>query len=446
MHGTDLTLKFIQEITWVGLPDSVQRQARRCLLDGLGALIAGTVTPVARLMADFAVEQYGGVAATLLGDGRRVSLVGAALANGFAANALDIDDGYRLVKGHPGAGVLPALLAAAEAQPGVSGRDFLTALIVGYETGIRAGLIRHALYPTYHSSGSWAAMAAAAAVGKLWNLETGLLRQALGAAEYHAPIAPMMKGIETPSMGKDSLGWGAMVGMASVLMARRGFTGVEPLFSDTPDPAWITGLGTHYEMLNLYFKPYAACRWAQPAVTGALEIVRQSGVSPTDIAQVRIYTFAAAASLTRKPPQNTEEAQYHLAYPVAAALLDGEVGPRQVTPPRIFDSTLLALAERVEVEVVDRYEQLFPAKTIADVEVITHSGRRWRVEGRQAQWEPPDTLPTDAELAQKFRWLVTPVLGESRATELVGLIWGFEGVEEAAHLIRLCVESLGRRN
>ncbi len=87
---------------------------------------------------------------------------------------------------------------------------------------------------------------------------------------------------------------------------------------------------------------------------------------------------------------------------------------------------------------VGRYEQLFPAKTIADVEVITHSGRRWRVEGQQAQWEPPDTLPTDAELEQKFRWLVEPVLGEARTGELVELIWEFEGVEEARKLIEVC--------
>jgi 2-methylcitrate dehydratase PrpD len=225
VNGTDCTIQFILETTWADLPSAVQHQARRCLLDALGALIAGTETQAGKLMADFAVEQYGGHEATLLVDGRRTSLVGAALANGFAGNALDIDDVYRLVKGHPGMGVLPALLAAAERRGNLSGQTFLTAFVVGYEVGIRAGLIRHALYQTYHSSGSWGAIAAAAVVGKVLGLEAGVLRQALGTAEYHAPIAPMMKGIDTPSMGKDSIGWGAMVGLASVLMAQRGFTG-----------------------------------------------------------------------------------------------------------------------------------------------------------------------------------------------------------------------------
>lgn len=437
MNGTDYAIKFILNTTWTCLPELVQHQARRCLLDSMGALIAGTDTPVARLMADFVVEQYGGSEATLLVAGRKASLVGATLANGFAANALDIDDGYRPIKGHPGVCVLPALLAAVEHQGGVSGQAFLTAFVIGYEIGIRAGLIRHATYQTYHASGSWGAIAAAAAAGKIFGLEAGVLRQALGTAEYHAPIAPMMKGIDTPSMGKDSIGWGAMVGMASALLAQRGFTGVEPLFSDAPNPAWLTGLGQEYEVLNLYFKPYASCRWAQPAIAGVLEIARQHRLAPADIARIKISTFEAAARLTRKPPQNTEEAQYHLTYPVAAALIDGQVGPRQVTPPCLFDPAILALAERVEVEVVANYEQAFPVKTLADVEVITTDGRHLLAIGKQAMWEPPDTLPSDAELEQKFRWLVEPVLGQARAGALVELIWGFDQVNEARDLIGL---------
>lgn len=440
MNGTDCTIQFILETTWEDLPSAVQHQARRCLLDALGALIAGTETPAGKLMADFAVEQYAGHEATLLVDGRRTSLVGAALANGFAGNALDIDDGYRLVKGHPGMGVLPALLAAAERRGNLSGQTFLTAFVVGYEVGIRAGLIRHALYQTYHSSGSWGAIAAAAVVGKVLGLEAGVLRQALGTAEYHAPIAPMMKGIDTPSMGKDSIGWGAMVGLAAVLMAQRGFTGIEPLFSDTPDPRWVMNLGHEYEILNLYFKSYAGCRWAQPAIAGALEIAQQYHLASDDIARICIRTFAAAVQLRREHPRNTEEAQYHLAYPVAAALIDGEVGPPQVMPPRIYDRTILALADRVEVETLAEYEQAFPQKTYADVEVITHDGRRLIAVGKQAMWEPPDTLPTDAELEQKFRWLVGPVLGEDRAMALAELIWRFEQVEDVQQLLKLCIK------
>lgn len=441
MNGTDHALSFILHTGWNDLPSEVQHQAKRCLLDALGALIAGMETPIGKLIKGVAVEQFAGDEATILVSGRRASAAGAALANGFAANALDIDDGYRRIKGHPGVCVLPALLAATERGGGLSGRELLTALVIGYEIGIRAGLIRHATYTTYHSSGSWGAIAGAAAAGKVLGLDADTLRHALGTAEYHAPIAPMMKGIDTPSMGKDSVGWGAMVGVASVLMAQRGFTGVTPLFSDAPDPEWVTSLGHRYEILNLYFKPYASCRWAQPAIAGALEIAHEHQLSAGDIGRIRVRTFEAATRLSREHPCNTEEAQYNLAYPVAAALIDGQLGPQQVLPPRIHDETVLALADRVEAEVAPEYEEAFPAQALADVVVTTRDNQTLVASGKEAPWEAPDALPADEELEQKFLWLAGSALDKDQAASINRTIWHLEDLNDARMLIIQCTST-----
>lgn len=446
--GQDLiahVLQFIRQTRWQQLPQAVQHQSRRCLLDALGALIAGAVTPAARLVTEVACSQFQGDEATILFHGSRVSAAGAALANGFSGNALDVDDGYRLVKGHPGACVLPVVLAAAETESVCSGKDFLTALLIGYEIGIRCGRIRHATYTTYHSSGSWGAIAGAAAGGRLLNLDTETLRHALGAAEYHAPIAPMMKGIETPSMCKDSIGWGTMVAMLSVLMARKGFTGITPLFADTPDPDWITGLGQDWQIARLYFKPYTACRWAQPAVDGARHLQREFNLKIEDIRAIRIRTFAAACALHTRPPANTEEAQYNIAFPVAAALVDGEVGPRQVLPPRIFDPTILSVLSRVSTEIDDDIEAAFPEKTFAEVIVETESGRSLSSGLTQPRWEPPHCLPTDRELETKFSRLVSPVLGDKSAEKLMNMVWHFEEMEQAVDLIAASCPNRSRR-
>jgi 2-methylcitrate dehydratase PrpD len=439
---TDRVIQFIQELNWEDLAPDLRHQSKRCLLDALGALIAGAQTPPAHIVAKIAEGQFRGSEATILVRGSKASTSGAVLANGFAANALDIDDGYRLVKGHPGACVLPVILTAAERTPLCSGAEFLTALVIGYELGIRAGRIRHACYETYHSSGSWGAVAGAAAAGRIMGLNAVTLRHAMGAAEYHAPIAPMMKGIKTPSMGKDSIGWGAMVAMLSVLMAREGFTGIEPLFADTPNPEWIENLGYDWQIFHLYFKPYAACRWAQPAVDGALKIKDEQGVMPSDIQAIRIRSFDAACALSTRPPANTEEAQYNIAYPVAAALIDGQVGPRQVRPPRIFDEEILNLLSKITTEAGPEFESAFPAKTYAEVVVETFRGERFASGRMEPRWEPPDTLPTDQELETKFHWLADPVLGESRCDELVRLIWNFEQQPRADVLIRLCKKDI----
>jgi len=122
MQYNDAALDFILETDWASLPGDVQHQAKRCILDTLGALLAGHQTPVARLMHTFALDQFKGDEASILVQGGRTAAAGAALVNGFANNALDIDDGYRPIKGHPGACILPVILAAGELSPGTSGR------------------------------------------------------------------------------------------------------------------------------------------------------------------------------------------------------------------------------------------------------------------------------------------------------------------------------------
>ncbi len=437
---TDRVLQFALDTHLADIPIDAVHQTKRCLLDTLGALLAGTDTPVARLLTSFATRYFKGDEATILVSGERVSAPGAALANGFAANALDIDDGHRLVKGHPGACVLPVVLAASETAPSTSGADFLAALVVGYEVGIRAGLIRHAVYQKFHSSGSWGAIGGAAAAGKVLGLKHDTLSQAMGVAEYHAPIAPMMKCIENPSMVKDSIGWGCMVAVLSVLMSREGFTGINPLFDDTPNRKWIENLGKHYEIMNLYFKPYAACRWAHPAVYGALKLCREHEIGPEEISRIQVRTFQGAKELSRQPPADTEEAQYNMAFPVAAALVEGEVGPRQVLPPGIYDRRILDLAQKVEAETEPQFEAVFPAKACAEVIILTTNGKRLSSGRVEAQWEPPDTLPTDAELEDKFVWLVEPVLGEDRTRQLLTTVWNFESIDNLGEFISSCIK------
>jgi 2-methylcitrate dehydratase PrpD len=347
--------------------------------------------------------------------------VGAALANGFAASALDIDDGYRPVKGHPGAVVFPAVLAAAE-EAKSSGVELLTALVVGYEVAMRAGRIMHLLYDFYHGSGAWAPVGAAAGAARLLGCDAEQTCHALGIAEFHAAMTPEMRSVEHPSMLKDGIGWGAMVGIASPQLAARGFTGFPALF-DAGDagPRLTESLGDAYLILDLYFKPYACCRWAQPAIEGALSAAHRIGATAADLARVRVHTFEAATHLRSAAPRTTEEAQFSLPWPVACALIDGVVGPEQVAGESLADPTRQELAARVEVVVDEELEEAFPEQALAWVEIETTDGSRAR-SGILSAPGDAHTPFSDTELAEKFRDLTTPVLGSHRARKLASAI------------------------
>ena len=438
MGNNEWLLDFIVKTDWSQLPGNVKHQSKRCFLDALGALIAGHKTPVANLMTSFAAAQFRGNESSILVKGNKLSASGAALVNGFANNALDIDDGYRPTMGHPGACVLPVALAVGEIAPEVTGEKFLAAFVVGYEVGIRAGLIRHATCETYHSSGSWGAIGGAAVAGKLLELSPEKLRHALGAAEYHAPIAPMMKCIEFPGMGKDSIGWGCMVAVMSALMANAGFTGINPIFDDSPNAEWITSLGHSYEIMNLYFKPYSCCRWAQPGVDGALKIMGENSIDIDSIEAIKVLTFKESAALSCDYPENTEQAQYNIAFPIAAALLDKEVGPRQVLAPRIFDKDIQQIMDKITIIAQERFQKEFPAKAESEVKITTTTGHQFSSGVMPARWDIHTTPPTDQELEDKFLWLVSPVLGKSNATALKNLVMNFNQEKNLDKLINLC--------
>ena len=441
MNNNQHVIDFSLDTKWDDLPEMVQHQSKRALLDNLGVLIAGGITPASQITRELVEEQLGAssanAACTVLSTGKKASAIGATLANGIAANGLDMDDGYKPAKGHPGAALLPVLLAAAELAKDASGRDFLAALVVGYELAIRAAIIRHAAYTTYHSTGSWGAIGGAAAGGKLLGLDSGQLKHAMGIAEYFAPIAPMMKGIDVVAMTKDSIGWGAMAAMSSILMAGKGFTGVNPIFDDGPGPDLVEGLGTDWLILDLYHKPYACCYWVQAPIAGTLSLIKAHGLAPEQITQIRVYSFHEAIRLSCAAPRDTEEAQYNLAYGVACAVLKGKIGPLEVTPPAIFDPQTLALMEKIEPVEDPEIQKGFPANRQARVEISTADGRVYDSGVVNAPWGVSADRPTDQDLIEKFQNVTHPVMGQTRAGELQDLIWNLERETQAARLIDL---------
>jgi 2-methylcitrate dehydratase PrpD len=441
MNSNQRAVDFSLDTKWSDLPEAVQHQSKRALLDNLGVLIAGGITPASQISRAFVEDQFTGnnskAACTVVATGKKVSAIGAALANGIAANGLDMDDGYKAAKGHPGAALLPVLLAAAELATDASGRDFLAALVVGYELATRAAMIRHAAYTTYHSTGSWGAIGGAAAGGKLLGLDSGQLKHALGIAEYFAPIAPMMKGIDAVAMTKDSIGWGAMVAMSSILLALKEFTGIDPIFADGPGPDLVAGLAEEWLVLDLYHKPYACCYWVQAPIAGTLNLIKKHDLSAERITRIRVRSFHEATRLSCAAPRDTEEAQYNLAYGVACAVLKGKIGPLEVTPAAIFDPQTLAFMRKIEPVEDPEIQKGFPAKRQARVEITTTDGSVFDSGVVDAPWSLSADRPTDQDLIDKFQMVTEPILGVTRAAELRDLIWDLEREPRAARLVDL---------
>lgn len=440
LTGTDSAIvAFIHEMTLADVPDRVRRRASALLSDLAAVSVGGRPAPAAEIALAYAHAVHPGDEATSLLDGSRLGAVGAALANGVLANVLDYDDGHRMTKGHPGAVIIPATLAVAQLADATP-EEFLEAVVVGYEIAIRAGVALHARDDSYHASGAWGGVGAAAAAARLLGLDGEQTLAAFGLAEYHAPIAHIMRSCADPAMTKDACAWGASVGASSALLAARGFTSVRPEFLAHPTD----GLGEQWRLEELYIKAYPCCRWSQGAIAAAIAARGDAPLDVSTLRRVRVRTFAAADGLAKVVPQTTEEAQYNLVWPVACALVHGDFTVDDALGP-FDDPAIRSVFERITIEIDAELDAAFPARRLTAIELELADGSRRAAGPIEAPGEPEDP-GLEQLIAAKVERLIDPErdlapspppsgrpagLRERDVRELIGLLC--TPIEETTH-------------
>ena len=397
MDANQLTAQFITETRWEMLPSKVKEKARMCLVDNLGATLAGTPTRVSQICADYAQVTWPGEAATILLHDKRASAVA-------VAETLEL-----------------------------SGERFLTGMVVGYEVAHRMGRCWHDDHDVYQACGSWGSVASAAAAN-LMDLTAEQAWHALGISDYQAPNLPMMRDVDHPAMVKHGIHWGSMTGVMSAEMAARGFTGIPSLLGMEKYRDWTMDIGENFLMVDgvkWKMKNYACCGWAHAGVEGALELVRRHAIALDDIDRIVVETFHESVRLGTKLPTTTEEAQFNLAWPVAAMLVDGEIGPNQTLEHRLDDPIIRALAQRVDVVESENLNELCQLYREGDprccfgsiVNIILKDGRKFTsgIKDGGMNTAAPDW--THETMAEKFRWLGESVLDKDRVNEILETAW-----------------------
>ncbi len=401
------------------MPETSLVHAKLCLLDTLGVGIAAHPMEAGRITREAALRLYGtSIAADqapLMLDGRMASRAGAAFALATQTDNLDAHDGFAPTKGHIGCAVVPALLAAAHGMTGLSGRDALAAVVIGYEVAGRTGVSLHATVSDYHTSGAWNALGVVALAARLWGMGADQLREALGIAEYHGPRSQMMREIANPTMLHDGSGMGALVGLSAVAMAEMGFTGAPAITVEGDEVAghW-TDLGQRWTMEEQYIKPYPICRWAHAPIDAmqALRAAHRFGAG--DIERIEIQSFHNAVQLFPVMPATTSEAQYSLPFAVAVMAAYGSISLDRISGEGLSDPLVTDLVGRTGMSAAQRHEDRFPAGRWADVAVTLRDGTTLQSEDTNARGGPDGPL-SEAEIREKFLSYAAPVLGDERA-------------------------------
>jgi 2-methylcitrate dehydratase PrpD len=435
-QAEDKLVRFILETTWDSLPKTVQERALICLLDNLMATLAGTMTKSAGIAARYALELFPGEEATLFCTGRRASALGAAFANGVAANALDIDDCGLYTWGHPGAQVFPTALAVSEKLK-ASGAVMLAATVVGYEVMFRTGRCWYHNDPLLRGCGSWGSTGCAAIAANLYRLSKTQTLNALGIAEFHSPSLPLMRSVDEPAMDKHGIGLGTFTGVMSAELAARGFTGMTSILGNEKYREWVEDIGEEYILpYGISWKDFCCCAWAHPALYGVKKIQAQSKFSSDEVSRIVVEVYEEASHLGVNLPETTEQAQFNLAWPLAVLMIDGEVGIKQILESRLSDERVRNLAAKVELRISEELTRLYENSERGDPEgteaarvtIELADGRRLESgfsenpPYRRQQWDP-------VRMEKKFRWLLNGFVPDSAIEELIKTVWTFDQLD-----------------
>jgi len=425
------------------LPAEVVHHTKRAVVDWFAAALPGAVEAPATLMEVALAEDLDRGRATLM-LGRAATPRTAALINGTAAHTVEVDDIYREAIYHPGAPTIAAALAAGQ-DVGCGGMAFIRAVVAGYEISTRIGAaMGRAHYRYWHNTGTVGTFGAAAAGALLYGLDAARFAHALATCATFA--SGLQQAFRMDSMSKPlHAGRAAEGGLLSAQMAAQGVigsldvidgdAGIGKAMGDGPD--WVAAvrtLGTDFHVTQMTFKNHACCGHTFAAIDGALALQGQMGVTGDEIASVTVSTYGPALDVAGNPdPKTAAEARFSLPFVVATALLHGSVRLAAFSPQRLAEPATRALMRRVALRVDPELDRCFPGQRAARVEIKTRDGRC------EAYFQPtrkgdPEQPLTDADLNDKFKELVTPVLGEVRTAALLDRLWSLETLPDLAAL------------
>ena len=437
---TRILARYIAGARFEDLPAAVREQAHRTFLNWVGVAVGGAreaaVTNAIAALTPFS----GRPEANILGRGECLDIVSAALVNGISSHIFDYDDTHLKTIIHPAGPVASAILALAQHRP-VSGRDFVNALVLGIEAECRIG---NAVYPGHydmgwHITGSCGVFGAAAACGKLLNLNEQQMAWALGIAASQSVGLKVQFGSMTKSFHS---GRAAQNGLTAALLAAQGFTADETALEGRDGWAqalshganWLEvtdGLGTRYEAVLNSYKPFACGIVTHPGIDAAIRLRNENKLDPRAIAAVELHANPLVLSLTgKREPRTGLEGKFSIYHCVAAGLIFGAAGEKQFKDDVVNDPAVTALRALVTVRPDPAVET-----RQCDLTVRLKDGRQLfrHIENAVGSLELP---MSNAALEAKFRDLADGIMPRVQADRLIGLCWDLERQAEAGAIAR----------
>ncbi|AOV07424.1 MmgE/PrpD family protein [Sporosarcina ureilytica] len=437
-----LSQKLMDE-TWDSVHLNTLESAKKVLIDTLGATIAGVYEPsMKKLIEQVEVLHPGSYA--VLGTDKLVDLYTAALINGAATVAVELDEGNQWSKGHPAAHVVPTMLTYVQTKDRYSGKDFIFNLIRAYEACSQFGRAT-TLCPTAHAHGTWGVMGAAASVLMIDDVTKEEFLAGINISASFAMPTMWNSAIEGALIRDIYVGQAVESGIKTVSLLKSGFyaprNNVEYIYGEVIGNAFdkssfCTSTSGRWDIDQNYFKTHAFCRYAHAPLDVLKLIVEENAIQVDDIKSIQVVTYSRAASLNSSEYINALSAKFSIPYALSVWLHTKQTNHSVFNIDFIENLQIRETAKKIKVIQSTELEKDYPNHMPAEVEVILQSGKSFKNKLNNAYGAPGHQL-TFADVIEKFKVNTKSQLSASIQKEIINWISTIESQSNMDELIQL---------
>ena len=436
------------ELNYGSLSPAAIHAAKVRIIDSLGALIGGFFGEPCRIARNLAAQMPNADGATVIGTRTKSTPDMAAFANATTARYVEANDVYHWPGssgGHPSDVLTPVLAAAEHAQ--VSGRDFITGVVLAYEVYLR---IADAVHTPGFDSANFCCLGSAIASGKLMGLTREQVSHCIAMAIVPNNMLKQVRIGHLTVWKAVAAGQAARAGVFAALLARAGMEGPHLPFEGKA--GWCNhvvrkpfaldimgGNGTGFKVEDTLIKQRTCCATTISSALAAEKLGPLKNIQDVKHVTVELYEHAKKSKATGEHnwnPDCRETADHSIPYVTAVALMDGTVTPRQFNDAHLWNPELRALLQKIEVvsneEFTQAYERL-PVVHRTRVTVVTHNGERLVGESGGDQGDLSENK-SDAEIADKFRGLTEDFLGAKRVNAILDRLWHLENLRNVSEI------------
>ena len=445
MNLTDTFIETLYTLKSQPLPQNVQEETRKCLLDQVGVMIAGAAL-LKEQLGNY-LDMFSGDEATAIGLGRKASLQNAALVNGISGHAMDYDDGHRFCNVHLGSAVIPAVLAVAEKE-NKSMDDVLRGIVIGYEAAIRLGSCIQPAHRGrgFHASGTVGTIGAAMGVAALLDFDREQMKSALSAACTSAGgILEMQENVST--LKPFNIGRATHDGITAALIVRAGFRGPQDVLEgkfgflravcETYKPEVLSlENDSNYNICGSYHKPYASCRHTHGAAYAALKAVGDNNLNWRDIDSITVDMYGQGVNgHDHTDIPSAVAGKMSVPFCIALVLVTGNIGMNSFKDEILFDPDIVALTKKITVRADEELSSWVPKKRAARLTVYMKNGESSTAQVDFPLGEPELPMPTEYFESKVTELCEYAGRTAQNAQEIIDKVLTFGG--NAAELVKL---------